>query len=416
MSWMSGGSRTEIVLGSSLSFLASAQFKVYGGFSSLLVVCLYHCVKISASKNAKLVYVRSEEVLNNPARKKLAETIEKIIEKTNSLSQPQYVPTFWAANTWPNVILLMIKQRFDRKFRNNFKRDTLTMPDGGTVSVDWPLQDDTLPDDAPIVIFLHTVTGSSSYTCHYTREAAARGWRSCVFNRRGHGGMRLTSPKFNLMGDAEDTVKMVDHVVSKYPRTSFIGMVGISAGSGLLITYLGKQGDKTPVQAACSLCPAWDVSQAFKNLRKYYPTVDDHLLESVNELFLKKNFKLLNDKFPKVMKTCSQSIDVQQFFDSHYPFAGFDTSEAYYEDSNPMNWVDGILRPTLLINSEDDMVCLPENIREDVVLDHGGALLLRTERGSHIAYNEGLFGQGNYLTRVSMDFLESARLVDAKAI
>ena len=139
-------------------------------------------------------------------------------------------------------------------------------------------------------------------------------------------------------------------------------------------------GDKTPVQAACSLCPAWDVSQvefhwcqgtpiierilsvnhtyskiwrfyamkehsydfsseivlqfwfstltfsfyfrAFKNLRKYYPTVDDHLLESVNELFLKKNFKLLNDKFPKVMKTCSQSIDVQQFFDSHYPFAG----------------------------------------------------------------------------------------------
>ena len=54
--------------------------------------------------------------------------------------------------------------------------------------------------------------------------------------------MRLTSPKFNLMGDAEDTVKMVDHVVSKYPKTSFIGMVGISAGSGLLITYLGKQG------------------------------------------------------------------------------------------------------------------------------------------------------------------------------
>ena len=140
LSLFKGGSRTEIVLGSSLSFLASAQFKVYGGFSSLLVVCLYHCVKISASKNAKLVYVRSEEVLNNPARKKLAETIEKIIEKTNSLSQPQYVPTFWAANTWPNVILLMIKQRFDRKFRNNFKRDTLTMPDGGTVSVDWPLQ------------------------------------------------------------------------------------------------------------------------------------------------------------------------------------------------------------------------------------------------------------------------------------
>ena len=72
-------------------------------------------------------------------------------------------------------------------------------------------------------------------------------------------------------------------------------------------------------------------------------------------------------------------------------------------------WVDGIVRPTLIINSEDDMVCLPENIREDVVLEHGGALLLRTRRGSHIAFNEGLLGQGDYLSRVSMDFLESAK-------
>ena len=88
--------------------------------------------------------------------------------------------------------------------------------------------------------------------------------------------------------------------------------------------------------------------------------------------------------------------------------------EDYYKDSNPMNWVDGIVRPVLVINSEDDMVCLPENIREDVVLSLGGALLLRSKRGTHIAYNEGLLGQGNYMSRVAMDFLESARAVECK--
>ena len=88
--------------------------------------------------------------------------------------------------------------------------------------------------------------------------------------------------------------------------------------------------------------------------------------------------------------------------------------EDYYKDSNPMNWVDGIVRPVLVINSEDDMVCLPENIREDVVLSLGGALLLRTKRGTHIAYNEGLLGQGNYMSRVAMDFLESSRAVECK--
>ena len=52
--------------------------------------------------------------------------------------------------------------------------------------------------------------------------------------------MRLTSPKFNLMGDAEDTRLMVEHVVTAWPAASYLAMVGISAGSGLLITYLGK--------------------------------------------------------------------------------------------------------------------------------------------------------------------------------
>ena len=77
--------------------------------------------------------------------------------------------------------------------------------------------------------------------------------------------------------------------------------------------------------------------------------------------------------------------------------------------SNPMEHIDTIMRPLLVVNADDDIVCLKENIREDVVLATGGALLLRTKRGSHIAYNEGWLGQGNYLVRVSMDFLETAR-------
>ena len=32
-----------------------------------------------------------------------------------------------------------------------------------------------------------------------------------------------------------------------------------------------------------------------------------------------------------------------------------------------MEWVGGVCVPTLIVNAEDDMVCLAENIREDVV-------------------------------------------------
>ena len=36
-----------------------------------------------------------------------------------------------------------------------------------------------------------------------------------------------------------------------------------------------------------------------------------------------------------------------------------------------------VARPTLIVNAEDDMVCLAENIREDIVAALPGALLLR---------------------------------------
>ena len=150
----------------------------------MLVVCCYNVTRLYLDSRAKLVYVDSNTV-TDPIRRRLAVTIDKIVERTSELSNPRYFPTLWAAGMWPNLMLQMAKANFDAKFRNKFRRDSLRMEDGGTVSVDWPddAETDNLPPDAPIVIFLHTVTGSSAFTSHYTREATRRGWRSCVFNR-----------------------------------------------------------------------------------------------------------------------------------------------------------------------------------------------------------------------------------------
>ena len=48
------------------------------------------------------------------------------------------------------------------------------------------------------------------------RYASRCGWHSCVFNRRGHAGVRLTSSKFNVVGDPADAVIMVDRVRDRY--------------------------------------------------------------------------------------------------------------------------------------------------------------------------------------------------------
>ena len=382
-----------------------------GAVLSISTVSLYFYYHLQSSFSSRLVY-GTYMSMKDPLRQDLARRIDAIVQACPELSRPRYVPTPWAANRWLNLGLFLIKEKFDKYLRvTSYDRKILTMDDGGTVSIDF-VDDDTLPDTAPIVIFLHTVTGSSRDTANFVRYAAAYGWRGVVFNRRGHGGLGLTSPKFNLMGDAEDTRAQVDFVTKKFPTSSYLGMVGISAGSGLVVTYLGKEGCNTPVQAACSLCPAYDITQAFTQLASIHPLVDSQLLSVVKNHFISKNINILFKKSKDAVEKCFEARNTHEFLTAHYPFAGFDSEEQYFASNNPMEWVETIARPLMLVNSEDDMVCLPQNIQEDVIRGLGGALLLRTSHGSHIAFNEGAFGTGSYLARITMEFLETARLTE----
>ena len=110
------------------------------------------------------------------------------------------------------------------------------------------------PADAPVCIFLHTITGSAAQTRWLMSAASARGWRPCVFVRRGHAAGKLSSPSFNLLGAVDDVEQQLAAVRRAYPAASFLGMVGVSAGSGLLISYLGRAGKATPIGAACAIC------------------------------------------------------------------------------------------------------------------------------------------------------------------
>ena len=114
------------------------------------------------------------------------------------------------------------------------------------------------------------------------RYAAERGWRSCVLNRRGHSGMPLRVPSFSILGNIDDTVAMVADIRQSHPD-SFVALAGISAGSGQVVSYIGREGRGTPVGAAASLCPAWDIRKSWHLLRDLYPRMDRFILNSVQK-------------------------------------------------------------------------------------------------------------------------------------
>ena len=168
--------------------------------------------------------------------------LSTIISTCTALTQP-YNPPFLFHFQFSQLFLLL--QRgwlYKYLYSIQYREQLVSHPDCGLTSIDWYDSDHSdsvsLPNDAPVVIFLHTLTGNSESTAPFVRYAQRRGWRACVFNRRGHAHA-LQTATFNIMGCAADTERMTTLVSQQYPN-AFLAMVGISAGSGQIISYLGK--------------------------------------------------------------------------------------------------------------------------------------------------------------------------------
>ena len=280
----------------------------------------------------------------------------------------------------------------------------------GEVSLDWADDEVTrnLPQNAPIIGILHTISGSSWASRGFMRDAAKRGWRSCVLNRRGHSGMALrVIPHFSIMGNVDDTVLMVDRIRKNFPN-NFVGLAGVSAGSGQVVSYIGREGDKAKINAATSLCPAWDISISFAYLQRKFPWLDKYITRGIQEHFLKpqRNQAALM-AMPDVVEKAWTAKNLGEWMDYSAPLAGCKDLEHYYEENNPMQYFQGNRIPCLVLNALDDFLCLKENIRYDVKDQVMNYVLKITDEGSHIAYNEGFLAQGNYMHRITLDFFEA---------
>mmetsp|Transcript_33664 Transcript_33664/g.64937 ORF Transcript_33664/g.64937 Transcript_33664/m.64937 type:complete len:418 (-) Transcript_33664:116-1369(-) len=339
-----------------------------------------------------------------------ARRLEAILERCEEGPAPDYRPTLWAKNRFANLGLYMFKVEADRALRRGpFIKWQSISPD---LDIAWSDCDDTqaLPSDAPLLLILHTLTGTAASAQWLVRAATQRGWRTCVLVRRGHA-RTLASPSFNLLGDVDDAKEQVRHAKTAYPDAQLTAMVGLSAGSGLLVSYLGQEGDRAEVDAACAVCPAYDVAQAFTRLKDEFPLTDRFLLNDVKRKFVKSNEEILRDFSPAAFDRCIQARTLHEFFGAHAPFALRNPNakaEDYFTICNPMAYYHGLRVPLFILSSCDDMVCHKRQIRDDLAKVTPGVALLRTQEGSHLAFNEGVFGQRSYVIRSIFNFLNAA--------
>ena len=307
---------------------------------------------------------------------------EALVQACPSL-HAKYYPTPWAFNTHIQVVLLFLKDTLSSKLAYE-RSDVLTMSDGGTTSIEWLGLG--LDEGVPTVLLLPTIIGCSNSVSSHSRYIHDQlGWRVAVCVRRGHGGLPLTAAQINTLGSTNDLREQLSHIQGLLPESPLYA-IGISAGSGLLVRYLGEERDKTPIKAAFAYCPGYDTDIAFARAMPIYSAF---MTKRLIRFFVEPNRKSFEDL--ESYTSCVQSRDLDEFHQNCYQIAGFPDYLAYSHGSNPMRVIDNVSIPLMALNSRDDPVCASQNIDDnmDSIAGLANGLLVITSRGSHCAHFAG---------------------------
>lgn len=321
-----------------------------------------------------------------------------ILNKLPRLKE-KYRPTPWLSNKHLHLMYFdLIRKRTIQLEYDHV--DQLTMQDGGITAVVWFGYD--LPKDTPTVVLMHTITGSPESMRELVKDLNLyTGWRIALCIRRGHAKLPMPVPKINIFGSTEDLREQILFIQSKFPNSELYG-VGSSAGTGLLVRYLGEEGENTPLKAAFALCPGYNTETGFKNVHPFYSKV---MTKKLFKAFIHPYAKTWRDT--ESLKAVLASKSLEDFQHHYYSLAGYSSFEEYNQAVNPIYVFENIKIPMMILNAEDDPVCSIQNLEpyKKIIQSMPNMIVVTTKKGSHCGYYEG-FETRSWATKLIADYFK----------
>jgi predicted alpha/beta-fold hydrolase len=244
------------------------------------------------------------------------------------------------------------------------------------------------PRDAPLLLALHGLEGSSS--AHYIRgllaQARARGWRALALNFRGCSGDMNRLLRSYHSGETADLDELVRRARGEADR---IVLAGSSLGGNVLVKWLGEQGDALPreIKAAVALSVPFDLALCAQTLdgpgfwRWVYRT---RFLRTLKRKALEKL-----KRFPGTADEdrVRQARTLFEFDDALTARVhGFASAPDYYTQSSSGQFVERVRTPLLLLSAADDPFipahCIPKVTNPSVSVE-------LSTRGGHLGFVEG---------------------------
>ena len=343
-----------------------------------------------------------------------------------------------------------------------FDRQEMVHADGGVTALDWlrttapadPLNPSAehLADDAPIVIFLHSICADldDDYgLAGWLRAAQRGGWRPVVHARRGHGGLALRTPRFSALGDPADFADALETVHARYPNAPLVA-VAVSAGTGPLLTFVGRsekllaerveKSTAPTLRAAVAVSAGYHVPIAFDRCTAFYQPI---MLAKIKGMYVRSrtegaaagggattrlaagtaqrgmlaalvararsddDLELLARHDAAALARLVSAPTMKEFHFAAQPFAGYAAGS-----DNPLRDVQRSRTPLLCISADDDPLCVAANVAD---AKRGGLLsastmtiLAETKKGSHLGFYEGWGARRRWAERAAFEFLAKA--------
>ncbi|XP_061868491.1 protein ABHD15 [Colius striatus] len=271
-------------------------------------------------------------------------------------------------------------------------RELLQLPDAGLVALDWLMRpwgaaggSGTGGTPSPVLLLIPNAAGKvTGGLLQLGLRALERGFAPVIFNRRGHNGCPLTTPRLQPFGDPADLREALAYLRCRQPGAALLA-ASEGSGSGLLLAYLGESGSSSRLAAAACLSPI------FRG-RDWFEAGMPWLYEWPLLLHLKRGLS-------RYAGALAEAVDVDRLLGSRSLRELEETLfcrtkscpitwETYWERNEPLRDADEAAVPVLCLCSADDPVRGPARRSLPLELFRSSPyfFLLLTRRGGHCGF------------------------------
>ncbi|MFZ6000705.1 MAG: YheT family hydrolase [Bacteroidota bacterium] len=281
-----------------------------------------------------------------------------------------------------------------------FVRERIPTHDDDFLDLDWITQ-----DSKNLVIISHGLEGNSGrpYVKGMARIFAQNKFDVLAWNYRGCSEEMNRQLRFYHSGATDDLSTVVDYAATK--GYDSIYLIGFSLGGNLTLKFLGERGSNvpTPVKGAAAFSVPIDLHGSCLEISK-----------PGNWIYAQRFLRSLKKKVVDKARVNNQldvtdvdKIETLIDFDNRYTSVlhGYKDAVDYYTQCSAIHYLDGIDRPTLLVNAKNDPFlsdrCYPQLASSSRLTCH------YPNHGGHVGFT--LFNQnGLYWSELrALDFIQS---------